>query len=98
MIIVMNKDLVCRPGDVPGRMALAPDWAGNFGDILINEVIRDIDATYRTIADRDHRASTRSSSRRRGSTQWSTSSRDRPRLGDLGRRSFYQFAPLLFRN
>lgn len=56
MIIVMNNDFVYRPGDVPGRMALAPDWAGNFGDMLINEVIPDIDATYRTIADRDHRA------------------------------------------
>ncbi len=38
MIVVMNNDFVYKPGDVPGRMALAPDWAGNFGQMLIDEV------------------------------------------------------------
>ncbi len=56
MIVVMNNDFVYRPGDVPGRMALAPDWAGNFGQMLINEAIPDIDAYYRTIADQRRRA------------------------------------------
>ncbi len=56
MIVVMNNDFVYKPGDVPGRMALAPDWAGNFGQMLINEAIPDIDAYYRTIADQQHRA------------------------------------------
>jgi enterochelin esterase-like enzyme len=56
MIVVMNNDFVYKPGDVPGRMALAPDWAGNFGQMLINETIPDIDAYYRTIADQQHRA------------------------------------------
>lgn len=56
MIVVMNNGFVYKPGDVPGRMALAPDWARNFGEMLINEVIPDIDATYRTIADQPHRA------------------------------------------
>ena len=56
MIVVMNNDFVYKPGDIPGRMALAPDWAGNFGQMLINEVIPDIDAYYRTIADQNHRA------------------------------------------
>lgn len=56
MIVVMNNDFVYKTGDVPGRMALAPDWAGNFGEMLINEVIPDIDVTYRTIADQQHRA------------------------------------------
>jgi enterochelin esterase-like enzyme len=56
MIVVMNNDFVYKPGEVPGRMALAPDWAGNFGQMLINEAIPDIDAYYRTIADQQHRA------------------------------------------
>jgi len=56
MIVVMNNDFVYKPGDVPGRMALAPDWAGNFEKMLINEVIPDIDAYYRTIASPQHRA------------------------------------------
>jgi len=56
MIVVMNNDFVYKPGDVPGRMALAPDWAGNFREMLINEAIPDIDAYYRTIADQQHRA------------------------------------------
>jgi enterochelin esterase-like enzyme len=56
MIVVMNDDFVYKPGDVPGRMALAPDWAGNFGQMLIDEAIPDIDAYYRTIADQQHRA------------------------------------------
>ncbi|MBN2591316.1 MAG: hypothetical protein JXA96_15735 [Sedimentisphaerales bacterium] len=56
MIVVMNNDFVYKPGDVPGRMALAPDWANNFGQMLINESIPDIDKYYRTIPDREHRA------------------------------------------
>jgi enterochelin esterase family protein len=56
MIVVMNNDFVYKPGDVPGRMALAPDWASNFGQMLIDEAIPDIDAYYRTIADQQHRA------------------------------------------
>lgn len=56
MIVVMNNDFVYKPGDVPGNMALAPDWAGNFGQMLINEAIPDIDQYYRTIPDQQHRA------------------------------------------
>jgi|WetSurMetagenome_2_1015567.scaffolds.fasta_scaffold149025_1 enterochelin esterase-like enzyme len=56
MIVVMNNDFVYKPGDVPGRMALAPDYAGNFSQMLINESIPDIDKYYRTIADQQHRA------------------------------------------
>lgn len=51
-----RRSFVYKPGDVPGRMALAPDWAGNFGEMLIKEVIPDIDKYYRTIADPQHRA------------------------------------------
>jgi enterochelin esterase-like enzyme len=54
MIVVMNNDFVYKPGDVPGNMALAPDWAGNFGQMLINESIPDIDKYYRTIPDQQH--------------------------------------------
>lgn len=56
MIVVMNNDFVYKPGDVPGRMALAPDWAGNFGEMLIKDVIPDVEKHYRTIADQQHRA------------------------------------------
>ncbi|HYQ57036.1 MAG TPA: alpha/beta hydrolase-fold protein [Draconibacterium sp.] len=57
MIVVMNNDFVYRPGETTeGRMALAPDWAGNFEEMFINEVIPEIDAYYRTIADPQHRA------------------------------------------
>jgi len=56
MIVVMNNDFVYRPGDVRGRMALAPDWAGNFRDLLLDDAIPDIDAYYRTIPDQQDRA------------------------------------------
>lgn len=56
MIVVMNNDFVYRPGDVPGRMALADDWAGNFDAMLVNEVIPDIDSYYRTIPEQPQRA------------------------------------------
>lgn len=57
MIVVMNNDFVYKPGETTtGRMALAPDWAGNFGELLMSEAIPDIDAYYRTFADPQHRA------------------------------------------
>ncbi|HYQ57038.1 MAG TPA: alpha/beta hydrolase-fold protein [Draconibacterium sp.] len=56
MIVVMNNDFVYRPGEVPGRMDLAPDWAGNYKDMLFNESIPDIEKYYRTIPDAQHRA------------------------------------------
>jgi len=56
LIIVMNNDFVYRPGDTRGRMALAPDWAGNFARMFIHEAIPDIDASYRTKAEPQYRA------------------------------------------
>ena len=56
MIIVMNNDFVYRPGDARGRLALAPDWSGNFAEMLIDEAIPDIDAHYRTKAKPKFRA------------------------------------------
>lgn len=56
LIIVMNNDFVYREGDTRGRLALAPDWSGNFGEMFINEAIPDTDAHYRTIPDASHRA------------------------------------------
>lgn len=56
LIIVMNNDFVYRPGDSRGRLALAPDWAGNFEEMLLKESIPDIESHYRVIADAEHRA------------------------------------------
>ncbi|MBQ0043675.1 MAG: esterase [Bacteroidales bacterium] len=56
MIIVMNNDFVYRPGDNRGRLALSDTWSENFSDMFIKEAIPDIDASYRTIADPQHRA------------------------------------------
>ncbi len=64
MIVVMNTGFVTRPGQAPPsggergagrRGAPGAGWASAFGDMLINEVIPDIDACYRTIADQQHR-------------------------------------------
>ena len=56
LIIVMNNDFVYRPNEERGRMALAPDWAGNFEEMFLKESIPDIEAHYRVIADPQHRA------------------------------------------
>ncbi|NLD20871.1 MAG: esterase [Bacteroidales bacterium] len=56
MIIVMNNDFVYKPGDKIVRLAMSENWSENFEEMFINEVIPNIDASYRTIADADHRA------------------------------------------
>ena len=56
MIIVMNNDFVYRPGDTRGRLAMSPTYSENFDQMLIYESIPDIDKSYRTIADPQHRA------------------------------------------
>lgn len=58
MIIVMNLGFVTRPGQegqapVPGYQ---PGFAAAFEEMLISEVIPDVDAYFRTIADSRHRA------------------------------------------
>ena len=49
MVVVMEKGYASKAGDQPGR-------GSAFEDVVIKDLIPMIDATYRTIADRDHRA------------------------------------------
>jgi enterochelin esterase-like enzyme len=55
MIIVMNNGFATRP-EQAGRTLTGNDRWAAFEDVLIKEVIPDIDAAYRTIPDREHRA------------------------------------------
>lgn len=55
MIIVMNNGFATRPNQAGQTPAGNARWSA-FEEMLINEVIPDIDANYRTISDREHRA------------------------------------------
>lgn len=55
MIIVMNNGFATRPDQVGQTLTGNSRWAA-FEEMLIKEVIPDIDANYRTLADREHRA------------------------------------------
>jgi enterochelin esterase-like enzyme len=55
MIIVMNNGFATRP-DQAGQTLTGNDRWSAFEEMLIKEVIPDIDANYRTIPDREHRA------------------------------------------
>jgi enterochelin esterase family protein len=55
MIIVMNNGFATRPGQQGQPQNMGSRWAA-FEDMLIKEVIPDVDKTYRTIADKEHRA------------------------------------------
>ena len=55
MIIVMNNGFATRTDQVGQTLTGNARWAA-FEDMLIKEVIPDIDANYRTIPDRGHRA------------------------------------------
>ena len=55
MIIVMNNGFATRPSQTGQVLTGSARWSA-FEDMLINEVIPDIDAFYRTIPDREHRA------------------------------------------
>jgi enterochelin esterase family protein len=55
MIIVMNNGFATRPNQAGQTPAGNARWSA-FEEMLINEVIHDIDANYRTISDREHRA------------------------------------------
>jgi enterochelin esterase-like enzyme len=57
MIVVMNNGFASKPGVVlaPGPTTMASRF-GVFGDVLTTEAIPEVDANFRTIADREHRA------------------------------------------
>jgi len=55
MIIVMNNGMATRPADRGGQPSGNARWSA-FEDMLLDEVIPDIDANFRTIPDREHRA------------------------------------------
>ncbi|HEV8291240.1 MAG TPA: alpha/beta hydrolase-fold protein [Tepidisphaeraceae bacterium] len=48
MLVVMDRGYAFRPGELPNK--------NSFADVLLEEIIPHIDAHFRTIADRDHRA------------------------------------------
>ncbi len=55
MIIVMDDGYASRPAGPFGPASTGPDFTA-FQDVMIKDVIPLIDATFRTIPDRDHRA------------------------------------------
>jgi enterochelin esterase-like enzyme len=59
MIVVMENGMVAPKAggnSVPARPGAAPRRNEAFGDMVVNDLIPMIDATYRTIPDRTHRA------------------------------------------
>jgi enterochelin esterase family protein len=60
MIIVMDKGYASRPNQSPsqnpGELRGRPGGISTFEEVMINEIIPMIDATYRTLTDRGHRA------------------------------------------
>lgn len=60
MIIVMDKGYASKPGQSnsrnPGGPQAGPGGISTFEEVLIKEIIPMIDATYRTLSDRGHRA------------------------------------------
>ena len=60
MIIVMDKGYATKPNQEqaqnPGGPSRGPGGISTFEEVLINEIIPMIDATYRTLSDRGHRA------------------------------------------
>lgn len=57
MLIVMNNGFASKPGAAPatGPGAMASRFAA-FEEMLVKDVIPEVDAKFRTFADRDHRA------------------------------------------
>ncbi|MCU0704988.1 MAG: alpha/beta hydrolase-fold protein [Fimbriiglobus sp.] len=57
MIVVMEKGYATRAGEPPAAPGPGRGFGGGaFEDVVMKDLIPMIDATYRTIADRDHRA------------------------------------------
>jgi enterochelin esterase-like enzyme len=62
MIVVMEQGYARRPGEAPPAPGQSPpprDFSRMFSafeDVMVNDLIPMVDATYRTVADREHRA------------------------------------------
>ncbi len=58
MIIVMDNGYATRAGQTPQNTGVPGRGAGNsaFEEVMVNEIIPMIDSSFRTIADREHRA------------------------------------------
>jgi enterochelin esterase family protein len=57
MLIVMNNGFATKPGTAPGTgQTPAANRFAAFEEMLVTEVVPEVDAHFRTIADRDHRA------------------------------------------
>ena len=58
MIVVMDCGYATRPGEQPpaGRGGAGQNAVTAFEDVVMNDLIPTIDASYRTLADREHRA------------------------------------------
>jgi enterochelin esterase-like enzyme len=56
MIVVMERGYAARTGEPPGPPPTGRRDAGAFEDLVLKDLIPMVDATYRTLADRQHRA------------------------------------------
>ena len=56
MIVVMEKGYATRANAAPQPTGPGRGDGGAFEDVVIKDLIPMIDSTYRTLADRDHRA------------------------------------------
>jgi enterochelin esterase-like enzyme len=57
MVVVMEKGYAVKPGAAPEPKGKGPGFGGGvFEEVVLKDVVPLIDATYRTLPDRDHRA------------------------------------------
>ena len=59
MLVVMEQGYASKPGETPPAPGARRDFSRMFSafeEVMVNDLIPMIDSTYRTIADRDHRA------------------------------------------
>jgi enterochelin esterase-like enzyme len=56
MIVVMARGYASKPGETAGPQSSGPALNTTLEQVFIKEIIPDIDARFRTLADREHRA------------------------------------------
>lgn len=58
MLVVMDCGYALKPGEVPQmpQAGAGPRPPSTFEEVIIHDIIPTVDATYRTLADREHRA------------------------------------------